>query len=159
MKTNASVFSVSIIVTVLLISASGATGKKMVEVDDAMKSISGIWVNTEYSGTDIFHPQKFVLTSDGRVEFWMNTTLEYPTATGKYNVTKSWTDLKGNLYSTIELEYYDGDKSQDLWKLDKSGNTLEVNYRMAGSGYPERIDPNPRAKPPQYEYYFILYRQ
>ena len=135
------------------------TGKKLITDNDAMKILEGVYVNTESSVTDHFHPQKFVITSDGRFEYWIFSNQEYPTASGQYKVAKSWMDSKGNMYFFVDTEYYVGDKSQDLWKLDKSGNTLEVNYRMAGSVYPKRINPNPRPKDFNYEYYFILYCQ
>jgi hypothetical protein len=151
--------SVLILVFAVLIIAGGcATGKKIISIDDAMKQFEGVYVNTEYSGQDPHYPQKFVIASDGRIERWASATSEYPSIKGEYTIAKSWTDLKGNMYCTVDVKQYGEARTQDLWKLDKSGKTLEVNYLLGHVGeYPTKIDPNVEPWGPLY--YCIFYRQ
>ena len=154
-----------LILMVILVTLNAGTEcfakrEKPVPTEEAIQKVAGIWVNTEYSGDDIFHPQKFIITSDGIFEYWVATNQEYPTATGQYKILKSWMDSKGNMFIFVDRESYGGAKRQDLWKIDKSGSTLEVNYRQAGKGYPERINPKPDPQEDfSFEYYLIFYRQ
>jgi hypothetical protein len=157
MTTKKVIFGVLLILTVFVILVSCATGKKIITVDDAMKRFEGVYVNTEYSGQEMTQPQKFVITSDGRIEDWSLATNEYPSFKGKYTIAESWTDSKGNMYCKVDLNYGSG-KTQELWKLDKSGNTLEVNYKFGGGGeYPTKIDPNPDPSAFPSLYYCIWY--
>jgi len=157
MKTKM-VISISILgLAVIIIAGSCAIGKKMITVDDAMKRFEGVYVNIEYSGQKMTQPQKFVITSDGRIEDWSLATNEYPSFKGKYTVAESWTDSKGNMYCKVDLNY-GGARTQELWKLDKSGKTLEVNFNFGSGGeYPTKIDPNVEPYGPLY--YCIWYRQ
>jgi hypothetical protein len=50
MKTRMFVSILILVLAVLIIIGSCATGKKMITVDDAMKRFEGVYVNTEYSG-------------------------------------------------------------------------------------------------------------
>jgi len=90
-----------LVLAVLIIAGSCATGKKMITVDDAMKQFEGIYVNTEYSGLKTTQPQKYVITSDGRVEDWSIATNEYPSFRDQYTVVESWADSKGNMYLSL----------------------------------------------------------
>jgi len=157
MKTRTLVSILILVLAVLIIAGSCATGKKMITVDDAMKKFEGVYVNTEYSGQKPTQPQKFVITSDGRMEDWSHATNEYPSYKGTYTVAESWMDSKGNMYCKVDLNY-GGARTQELWKLDESGNTLEVNYKYkygSGGEYPIKIDPDVESP----LYYCIWYRQ
>ena len=157
MKTRMFVLILILVLAVMIIAGSCATGKKMITVDDAMKKFEGVYVNTEYSGQKATHPQKFVITSDGRVEDWSRATNEYPSFKGTYTVAESWTDSKGNSYCKADATY-GFTRSQQWWRLDKSGNTLEVNFKFGSGGeYPTKIDPDVGSDGPLY--YCIYYRQ
>ena len=126
-----------------------------------MKKFEGVYVNTEYSGEGYTHPQKKVITSDGRLEDWALATNTNPSWRGEYKVAESWMDLKGNTYCTVDARWYiHDDRTKELWKLDKSGKILEVNYQITVRGeYPKIIDPNPEPTIIPTLYYCIWYRQ
>jgi hypothetical protein len=149
-----------LVFAVLIIVGSCATGKKIITVDDAMKKFEGIWINTEYAESDFMHPQMFIITSDGGIEYRQLSTKTIPTNQGKYTVAESWTDSKGNIYSTVDTKWKIGWHTQELWKLDKSGNILETNYKLTmDEEYPTKIDPNPDPNAFTPIYYCIYYRQ
>jgi hypothetical protein len=157
MKTRTFVSILILVLAVMVIAGSCATGKKMITVDDAMKQFEGVYVNTEYSGQEITQPQKFVINSNGRIEDWSRATNEHPSYTGTYTVAESWMDSKGNSYCKVDLNY-GGGRTQELWRLDKSENTLEVNFKFGSGGeYPTKIDPDVEPYGPLY--YCIWYRQ
>jgi hypothetical protein len=159
MKTRTFTSIMILILAVLIVAGSCATGKKMITVDDAMKQFEGVYVNTEYSGLKTTQPQKYVITSDGRIEDWSIATNEYPSFRDQYTVVESWADSKGNMYCTVDI-ISGSYKIKALWKLDKSGNTLEVNFTYGSGGdYPTKIDSTPDPNAFRRIYYCIWYRQ
>ena len=161
MKARISV-SICIVFIVVFIFIGGlAFGITIFSVNDAMKKFEGVYINTEYSGEGYTHPQKRVLTSDGRWENWALATNTYPSWKGEYKVVDSWIDSKGNTYCTVDARtYIHDDRTKELWKLDKSGKILEVNYKTTIHGeYPKEIDPNPDPTIIPMLYYQIYYRQ
>jgi hypothetical protein len=135
--------SILILVSVVLIVSDGfAKRKKAIPIEDAMKQFEGAYVNTEYSGKAT-KSQKIVITSDGRVEDWPLAGFEKPAVTGEYAVAERCVDSKGNMYCTVDEKWPKGSPLKALWKLDKSGSTLEMNFRFGSGGeYPTEIDPN-----------------
>ena len=159
MKTRMLVLILILVFTVLIVIGSCATGKKIISVDDAMKKYSGVYVNTECSGEGYTHPQKKVITSDGRIEDWALVTSTNPSRKCEYKVAKSWMDSKGNTYCTVDAKLHEA-RTKGLWKLDKSGKILEVNYKITVRGeYPKKIDPNPDPNVIPTLHYCIWYRQ
>ena len=65
-----------------------------------------------------------------------------PSWRGEYTVAESWMDSEGNTYCTVDCRtYIHEDRTKDLWKLDKSGKILEMNFKYAIRGeYPAKID-------------------
>ena len=161
MKTRTLVSILILVLAVLIVIGSCATGKKIISVDDAMKQFEGVYVNTEYSGEGRTNPQKKVITSDGRIEDWALATNTNPSVKGEYKRAESWTDAKGNTYCTVDTRWYIQDvRTKELWKLDKSGKILEVNYKVTVRGeYPKKIDPNPEPNVIPTLRYCIWYRQ
>ena len=158
MKTRTFVSTLILVLSVMIVIGSCATGKKIISVEDAMKQFEGVYVNTEYSGQNPYFPQKCVITSDGRIEKWALATSEYPILKCEYTVAKSWMDSKGNMYCNVDAKSVTRGRTQELWKLDKSGKTLEVNYMEGHVGeYPTKIDPNVDPDGPLF--YCIWYRQ
>jgi hypothetical protein len=157
MKTRMLVMIYIFFVVMFLLTGSSATEKKIIPVDDAVKIFEGIYINTEYSGFSIRYPQKFVISTDKRIEERALATQADPSIRAEYKIVECWTDSKGNTYCTVAVKYYTGYRLQQLWKLDESGNTLEINSKYAVHGeYPTEIDPNPDSS---LYYYKIYYRQ
>jgi hypothetical protein len=60
------------------------------------------------------------------------------------------------MYCTVDVKWPKGSPYKALWRLDKSGNTLEINLIYGSGGeYPTEIDPNA----PGLLNYWIGYRQ
>jgi hypothetical protein len=68
----------------------------MIFLNDAMKKFEGVYINTEYSGEGYTHPQKKVITSDGRYDDWVLATNTYPSWKGEYKMADSYMDSRGN---------------------------------------------------------------
>ena len=161
MKTRTLVSILILVLAVMVIAGSCATTKKAISEEDAMKEFEGVYVNTEYSGEGYDNPQKCVLTSDGRWENWALATNTSPSWTGEYKVAESWMDTEGNIYCTVDARLFiTNDRKKELWKLDKSGKILEINYIYTIRGkYPSKIDPDPDPTITPTLYYCIWYRQ
>ena len=161
MKSRMFVAICSMLLVVFIFVGGCAARKKIISSDDAMKKFAGVYINTEYSGEGYDYVQKKVLTSDGRWENWALATNKNPSMRGEYKVVESWMDSKGNIYCSVDARtYIHEDKTKELWKLDKSGKILEMNYKYAIRGeYPTRIDPNPDPDAVPTLYYLIYYRQ
>jgi len=160
MRTRTLVSIVILVLAVLLVISSCATGKKMITVDDAMKKFEGVWINTEYEELDFMHPQKLIVTSDGRIETRQLSTQTIPSDKGEFTVAESWTDLKGNMYCTVDVKWQMVGRTKELWKLDTSGDIHEINYMLSfGDEYPTTIDPDPDPNAATALYYSIYYRQ
>jgi len=133
-------------------------GRTPISNEEAVKTIAGIWVNTEYSGQEIAHPQKVVYTLDRTFEEYALATSTSFFLRGKYTVRECWIDSKGNLYCTVNTFFGVGSGSQELWKLDEFGEKFEMNYKYGtGDEFPTKIDPNP--DPLLDMYYGVYYRQ
>jgi len=101
-----------------------------------------------------------IIASDGRIEDRQLSTQTIPSNQGKYTIAESWTDSKGNIYCTVDTKWKIGWYTQDLWKLDKSGNIFERNYKLTiDEEYPTKIDSNPDPDAATLLYYCIYYRQ
>ncbi len=110
MKSRTLISVVILIMVVLIIAGSCATGKKIISVDDAMKQFEGVYVNTEYSGQDVYHPQKFVITN-------------------------KWIDSTGNIWYTLIRDAGEiAGQDYGLCKISDSGKTWE--YIFASEDYP-----------------------
>jgi len=124
-----------------------------------MKQFAGVYVNTEYSGEYVTKPQKLVITSGGSIEEWSHADEDqYSSGVGEYKVAEGWVDSSGKMYSTVDVEFSTGAIIQMLWRLNKSGNTIEANFKYGNAGeYPEKIDPEAEAYGPLF--YWIGYRR
>jgi hypothetical protein len=116
-------------------------GKTPISNEDAVNTIAGIWVNTEYSGQEMAHPQKVVFTLNGIFEEYAIATNTFFFNRGKYIVKECWIDSRGNLYCTVNLLFGVNSGSQELWRLDETGEKLEMNWKYGiGDEFPKRID-------------------
>jgi hypothetical protein len=153
-----------LILVVLIIAGSCATGKRIISTNRAMRQFEGAYVNTEYSGYVELYPQKRVIYQDGRMEVYDKATNKSPFYHNEYTIDESWTDSAGTVYSTVTVEWTPGGNTTlELWKLDKRKNTFEVNinfyslYEDVSREYPTRIDPDLDSFPNAL--YSIWYRQ
>jgi hypothetical protein len=126
-------------------------------IPKANEELYGTWTN-EQNGGDKYHPQKVVLTADGYVGYSkISDTVSL--FTWGLLIDKKWIDEEGNIWYKIHgigKGAYEGEKSQELYKLSKSGTVMERAF-VAGMGeynpsyYPTTIVTNDYS-------YRILYR-
>ena len=162
---KSSFLSILILITiVMIIAGSCATGKKIISTDDAMKQFEGVYLNTDYEGYIDLYPQKRIIFSNGKMESYNKANRGSPSFKCEYMIEESWSDSTGNIYSTVYVKWTPASiTSFELWKLDKTGNTLEINsnYFYLGEDvsdeYPTKIDPNSETYPKLI--YYIWYRQ
>ena len=138
-----------LIIVVLIIAGSCATGKKIISTNKAIRQFEGVYVNTEYTGYVELYPQKRVIYQDGRMEVYDKATNKSPTYKNEYTIDESWSDSAGIVYSTVIVEWTPtGNTTLELWKLDKRNDTFEVNFNLyslyedVSKEYPTKIDPD-----------------
>lgn len=153
-----------LVIAVLIITGSCATGKKIISTNKAMRQFEGVYVNTEYSGYADLHPQKRIISSDGKMEIYTKVSRGSPTFKAEYMIEESWSDSTGIIYSTVIVKWTPtSNTSRELWKLNKKRNTFEVNFNLysiyedVSQKYPNKIDPNSETFPKSI--YSIWYRQ
>jgi hypothetical protein len=122
----------------------------------ANEELYGTWIN-EQNGGDKYHPQKVVVTPDGYAGY-SKISDSVPLFTWSLSIDKKWTDSEGGIWYKIlgiGKGVYEGEVSQELYKLSKSGTIMERAFVVVGkfnpSDYPREIDPNSFS-------YRILYR-
>jgi beta-lactamase regulating signal transducer with metallopeptidase domain len=143
-----------LVVAIVLIAGSCATGKKALSEDDFLKSYSGTWMNPDSSGVD-FDFQKLVVEYDGTWETYANDIVEQRSCSGSITFIDSWTDSAGVMWYRAykDFDFLCGsDRQYEYGKISNSGNTLEFLYRL-GTGEIKKWDPDN----PHYGYR-ILYR-
>jgi hypothetical protein len=160
MKTKTVVVIAILVFTLFVGMECFAVRKKPISSEEAISKISGIWVNTEYPDEVFRYPQKLSITSDGRIEWFMDATMINPTKRATYMIAESWIDSRGHIYCAINAKHYSGAKTQELWKLDKSGKKLEINMKeTSGEEFPTKIDRDTDLMANPITYYMVYYRQ
>jgi len=139
----------TLILVVLVIAGSCATGKRIISNERAIRQFEGVYVNNEYSGYVEYYPQKRAIHPDGRMEVYLKANNKSAHFKTEYTIDESWSDSAGAVYSTVTVEWTPGGNTTlELWKLDKRNDTLEVNfnfyslYEDVSREYPTRIDPD-----------------
>ena len=165
MKVRAlSSIAIPAIVVFVIIDCFAAASKKIIPTSDALKQFEGVYINTEYSGLDLFHVQKYVIIADGKAEKHSKANVDSFSMNGEYEIMESWSDSIGNLFCNVAVSWPDS-TAIELWKLDEMGNTLEVNSKYFFLGheisheYLSEIEPNPESNTYPKLYYCIYYRQ
>jgi hypothetical protein len=153
MKTRTVVSILILILAVLIVVGSCATGKKaQMAEEDLFKKLSGTWVNTEYLGTWEFYEQKLVVYPDGKHEYYPLTTDTNPTRQGYFlTITEAWTDSAGVIW--YKAIFKGPGTFYVLGKISDSGNTWE--WISDGIEKPTEWDTTKT----RYEDYGIRYRQ
>ncbi len=132
---------VALIIAVLIIVGSCATGKKAY-VTKENEELYGTWVNTEYNETHIHLPAKFVYHPDGTLAFYWTETSARKTE-GTFNIIEKWIDDEGNIwYKVIRNITHPGKATlHTLNKISNSGMILESSFKPSGE-FPTILDPN-----------------
>ena len=145
MKTKTLILVVLIMV-VLIIAGSCATGKKVVKAP--IESVYGTWENPDYNAVDSY--AKAILRPDGTLVLFTHTELPiHACDEGTFTIIESWMDSDGNKYYKVDLvigimDWY------ELWRINETDTVFEYIY--SNIDYPIEMDPENAA-------YKILYRQ
>ncbi len=159
MKTRTLIL-VFLIMAVLIIAGSCATGKKAYEAKED-EELFGTWVNleelrraeeTEYD--DRGQARKIVFHPDGTLDFYWTSTSTRK-GDGTFSIIEKWTDDEGNIwYKSIQKVPSLNMIAHALTKISNSGNTMESSFKTSGE-FPTLLDPNDL----RVSNYEIYYRQ
>ena len=147
MKTKTLVSILILILAVLIVVGSCATGKKAVKAP--IESVYGAWANPDYNTRSDFFA-KLKIRPDGIIEVSSHTELEYQQFKERtFTIIESWMESDGNKYYKVDLvrgmETWYG-----LWRINETDTVLE--YVRSNIEYPTEIDLTD-------EWYMIYYRQ
>ena len=143
MKTRTLVSIMILILAVLVIAGSCATGKKAYVVQED-EELFGTWINPDYGG--LAKAEKVIHEPDGVVRYYSTATSTKEVWNAKCTITDRWIDAEGNiLYKWLETEGKGGsivDPSDYycLGKISDSGTVLEFSY--SSYDYPTEVNPD-----------------
>ena len=153
MKTRMFVSIFILVLAVLIIAGSCATGKKTyVSSDYVLKELTGTWYNEEYENPSAAFFPKLIVHSDGSFEFFKEyaETTESSHYNGEYiSINEAWTDSKGNIWyqSKVKISW----SSQSVYQIDKISNAGEVLELVWSTiEFPAEID----SENPNYSIYY-----
>ncbi len=147
MKFRTLVSILILVLGVLIIIGSCATGKKAVKAP--IEPLYGTWANPDYNTKGGFYA-KVKVRPDGIIEAAIHTELEYQKYDeATFTLIDSWMDSDGNKYYKMDLvrginTWY------ELWRINETDSVFEWVWSQIE--YPSEIDPN-------HPNYRILYRQ
>ena len=126
MKSRMFISISTLVVVVITITGSCATGKKAsVTERDIFKELNGTWVNEDYLGTWMYYEQKLIIYPDGKHEYYPLTTDTNPIWQGYFfTITEAWTDSEGVIW--YKAIFKNGDTLYVLGKINESEKTLEM---------------------------------
>ena len=146
MKSRALISVLILIMAVLGITGSCATGKKAVKAP--IESVYGNWTNLDYN-TEVKNA-KCKIKPDGIIEMASHTELEYHHFDDiTFTIIESWMHSNGNKYYKVDL-VHGIDTWYELWRINETDSVFE--YIISNIDYPTKIDP-------EHMNYRILYRQ
>ncbi len=129
MKTRALILVVILIFATIVLFA----GKKI-----SIEETYGTWVNSDYNEKGQW--AKIIINPDGTYALYNKDTDTEPAWPGKYTVTDSWHDRKGNLWvKSTFVNDIDYASAYILEKISKDGLTMEWVWSMAD--YPTEMSP------------------
>ena len=144
MKTKTFVLIAVMILAVLIIAGSCATGKKAYVVQED-EELFGTWINPDYD-EKMVQATKFIYEPDGVLRGFETANTTKETMTAKFTITDKWiddegiiwykwllTDIRGSVLKTHSDYYY-------LGKISDSGRVFEFSY--SGSDYPPEVNPD-----------------
>jgi len=146
MKTRTIVSILILILTVLIVAGSCATGKKTkMPEEDLFKKLSGTWVNENYGsleGITAALPTKWVVKSDGTYDWFSESSDTDRIGYGEYKaIVDTWTDPEGNFFykATFKVHLTTSVMYQ-LGMISSSGTEWE--FVISGINVPPEIDPS-----------------
>jgi len=143
MRTRTLVSILILVLAVLIVVGSCATGKKAYVAKED-EELYGTWVNPEYDG-GIYYA-KYVIKPDGTWDEYAMSNSNSPVGVGEYTITDKWTDSEGNKWYKNISTFFDDEsiKNPDtyyyLCKIDKTGNVHEMLW--SSIDYPTEFDPD-----------------
>ena len=146
MKTRMFVSILILVLAVLIIAGSCATGKKAIKAP--IESVYGTWANLYYNTKE--YTAKCTIRPDGIIEVASHTELEYHHFDDiSFTIIESWLDSDGNKYYKVD-EARGIDTWYELWRINETDSVFELVRSQVV--YPSEIDPN-------HLNYRILYRR
>lgn len=109
--------------------------------------IYGLWSNRGYYDNSL--PQKIEFNYDGTYATYKNLIDVDTNSRGTYQITKKWSDSKGNIWYEIIITDLKIGKIYQLTRVDKKGRKLEFNSDKYN--YPSKLDPDEKG-------YYIYWR-
>ena len=156
MKTRTYVSILILVLAVLIIAGSCATGKKAYVMQED-EELFGTWINPDYD-EKMVQPVKLIYEPDGVSRGFETANTTEETVTAKFTITDKWidaegiiwykwirTDISGPVLKTHSDYYY-------LGKISDSGRVFEFSF--SGNDYPPEVNPDSL----KYNY-LIYYRQ
>ena len=154
MKARTLVSILILVLTVLIIAVSCATGKKASTTEiDIYKELSGTWINKDYDGVPGSWPSaKYVIARDGTFDVYADTSDTSRTYFGKIiAIDEKWIDSEGNIrYKLTTENLVEHIQNYEMGKIHSTGKVWEYIYSVVE--YPNEINPN-------HVKYRIYYRQ
>ena len=151
MKTSLFISTMIIVITVLIIAGSFATGQDayMVKEDE---ELFGTWINTEYDETLLM--SKVVIEPDGSWDEYKMSSGDEKYFKCEYTVKEKWTDSDGNTLYKIIIKSIGSDyvPYYVISKINKTGDVYED--LVSNLDMPEEFDPDDMLL-----HYRIYYRQ
>ena len=146
MKTRMFVSILILVLAVMVIAGSCATGKKAVKAP--IESLYGAWANPDYNTS----PQvsKRIYRPDGTFIDYTHTDITMHHGPYEYTIQESWIDSDGNKYYKVDFILLGSDIWHDLLRINEADTVLEMMW--FSNEYPSEIDPN-------HPNYRIFYRQ
>ena len=145
MKTRPLVSIMILVVVVLIIGGSCATGKKAYVAQDD-EELYGTWVNPEYENSKVYTAPKIVVKPDGTFDEYALINSDRVVSVLEYTITDKWTDSEGNTwYKLLEIHtdskvIQNPDTYYVLSRIDKTGNIWEMLW--ASIDYPAEFEPD-----------------
>ena len=145
MKTRTVASILILVLTVMVIAGSCATGKKAYVAKDD-EELYGAWSNLGYDETDAAH--MFLFETDGVLQTYKTANTTKKWWNGKYTITDKWIDDEGNIWYKIliteikldTISLPDAEKYYYLGKISDSGRVFEFSY--SGYDYPPEVNPD-----------------
>ncbi len=141
----------------ILLFVSGASGfgqEKYIPKPD--EELYGTWINEQ------MNPPRMVRSPDGSFAGYFPATYSKPFQGGESEIFRKWTDSEGSVYyETFDTFTFGSpmfNKTQDLWKVSKSGKVLEMIRLVVGDFRPDRFPTFDTKIDHMSTEYFIYYR-
>jgi hypothetical protein len=137
---------IPIIAAYLIVVLSGSA-KKEISEDKAFEALSHTWVSTDKYMPG--HPQKAVVSPDGKVIYYQQYDDPSPTMPGTLTLTEAWTDREGNIWFKASHKW----STETIYLLNKISDSGKMwEYVWSYTDLPDDIEPDSPK-------YIVRYRQ